>query len=166
MPSSRRLSHPLPRETTMSIRNVAALALLVLASIATADLSAQDRTYYGGRSPADGDNVTPFSGAVKVGNTLYLSGMLGLEGGQVPATAEAEATNVLNAMKAALEGAGMTMNDLVMVQIYSSDVSDYGAFNSVYRTYFTTEFPARAFIGAGTLLFNARFEVLGVAVRR
>ena len=94
-------------------------------------------------------------------------GSLGLDPGQqVPATAEAEATNVLNNIQGSLEAAGMTMNDLVMVQVYSSDVSDYGAFNGVYRTYFTTEFPARAFIGAGTLLFGARFEVLGIAVKR
>jgi 2-iminobutanoate/2-iminopropanoate deaminase len=151
----------------MSIRNVTAVALFALAIAAASSLSAQDRTYHGGRSPADGDSVLPFSGAVQVGNTLYLSGMLGLDPGQqVPATAEAEARNVLNGMQGALEGAGMTMNDLVMVQIYSSDVSDYAAFNGVYRTYFTTEFPARAFIGAGTLLFGARFEVLGVAVKR
>ena len=43
------------------------------------------------RSPADGDGVAPFSGAVWVGNTFYVSGMLGLEGGQVPETAEQEA---------------------------------------------------------------------------
>ena len=43
---------------------------------------------------------------------------------------------------------------------------DYDAFNSVYRTYFTTEFPARAFLGSGTLLFGARFEVMGIAVRK
>ena len=117
------------------------------------------------RSPADGE-VAPFSGAVWVGNTLYLSGTLGLEGGQVPATAEKEATNVLDNIKAVLESAGLTMDDLVTVQVFASDVGDYAAFNGVYRTYFTTEFPARAFIGAGTLLFGARFEVLGIAVRR
>ncbi len=117
------------------------------------------------RSPADGE-VLPFSGAVWVGNTLYVSGNLGLEGGQVPETAEQEATNVLNNIKATLESAGLTMDDLVTVQVFASDVGDYGAFNSVYRTYFTTEFPARAFIGSGTLLFGARFEVLGIAARR
>ena len=110
--------------------------------------------------------VAPFSGAVWVGNTLYLSGTLGLEGGQVPATAEKEATNVLDNIKAVLESAGLTMDDLVTVQVFASDVGDYAAFNGVYRTYFTTEFPARAFIGAGTLLFGARFEVLGIAARR
>ena len=118
------------------------------------------------RSPADGDGVAPFSGAAWVDNTLYLSGMLGLEGGQVPETAEQEAANVLDAMKAVLEGEGLTMDDLVVVQVYASDVADYGAFNSVYRTYFTSEFPARAFLGSGTLLFGARFEVMGTAVKR
>ena len=118
------------------------------------------------RSPADGDGAAPFSGAAWVGNTLYLSGMLGLEGGQVPETAEQEAANVLDAMRAVLEGEGLTMDDLVVVQVFASDVADYGAFNSVYRTYFTSEFPARAFLGSGPLLFGARFEVMGTAVSR
>lgn len=118
------------------------------------------------RSPADGEGLPPFSGAVWVDNTFYVSGMLGLEGGQVPETAEQEAANVLDAIKAVLEGEGLTMDDLVVVQVYSSDVADYAAFNDVYRTYFTSEFPARAFLGSGTLLFGARFEVMGTAVRR
>lgn len=121
--------------------------------------------YVNPRSPADGE-VAPFSGAVWVSNTLYVSGMLGLEGGQVPETAEQEATNVLDNVKSVLETAGLTMDDLVVVQVYASDVADYGAFNGVYRTYFTSEFPARAFLGSGTLLFGARFEVMGIAVRR
>lgn len=121
--------------------------------------------YVNPRAPADGE-VLPFSGAVWVGHTLYLSGYLGLEGGQVPETAEQEATNVLDNIKGVLETAGLTMDDLVVVQVYASDVGDYAAFNGVYRTYFTTEFPARAFLGSGTLLFGARFEVMGIAVRR
>ena len=118
------------------------------------------------RSPADGDQMPPFSGAVWVGSTLYLSGALGLENGAPPATAEAEATNVLNNIQSTLAEAGLTMDDLVWVQVYAADVGDYGAFNSVYRTYFTSEFPARAFLGSGTLLFGARFEVMGIAARR
>lgn len=46
------------------------------------------------------------------------------------------------------------------------DVSDYDAFNRVYATYFHGHYPARAFIGAANLLFGARYEVMGVAVRR
>jgi enamine deaminase RidA (YjgF/YER057c/UK114 family) len=52
------------------------------------------------------------------------------------------------------------------VQVFASDTSDFDAFNRVYRTYFRSEFPARAFIGAGPLLFGARFEVQGIAVKR
>ncbi|MCP5346990.1 MAG: RidA family protein [Pseudomonadales bacterium] len=108
----------------------------------------------------------PFSGAVQVGETLYLSGMLGLENGQVPDSPAREARNVLNAIRGTLEQAGMTMDDLVYVQIFCPDLSLYDTFNRVYRTYFTGEFPARAFIGAGSLLFDAHFEIQAIAVRR
>jgi 2-iminobutanoate/2-iminopropanoate deaminase len=142
---------------------------LVLAACTTAEPAAQaqsTREYVNARSAADPD-ASPFSGAVRVGNTLYVSGSLGLDPGQqLPATAEDEARNVLNNIQATLETAGMTMDDLVSVQVFASDVADYDAFNSVYRTYFTQEFPARAFLGAGTLLFGARFEVMGIAVQR
>jgi enamine deaminase RidA (YjgF/YER057c/UK114 family) len=72
----------------------------------------------------------------------------------------------MNAIRSNLKAAGMTMDDLVSVQIFCSDVKHYQAFNAVYKTYFTKEYPARAFIGAGTLLFGARFEVQGIAVKR
>ena len=148
----------------MSFRALIALAIVAVLGTAASDASAQEVRHINGRSA--GDSGTPFSGAVQVGNTLYLSGSLGLEGGQVPETAEAEATNVLNAIKSTLEAADMTMDDLVQVTIYASDTEDYAAFNGVYRTFFTKEFPARAFVGAGPLLFNARFEVMGIAVKR
>ncbi|MCH8936064.1 MAG: RidA family protein [Gemmatimonadetes bacterium] len=145
----------------------AALVSVALVSAVSADLSAQDiRRYTNPRSAAD-STALPFSGAVLVGNTLYLSGTIGLdENQQVPSTPEAEARLVLNSMQSTLEAAGMTMDDLVSVQVFCSDVAHYAAFNAVYRTYFTKEFPARAFVGAGTLLFDARFEVQGIAVKR
>lgn len=109
----------------------------------------------------------PFSDAVLAGDTLYVAGRLGMdpETGRPPATAEQEARNVLDGIEAVLAEAGMTMDDLVSVQVFCSDVSLYGAFNSVYREYFDDDPPARAFLGSGTLLFGARFEVTGIAVR-
>ena len=136
------------------------LVVLILSAGATAN----ERIYINGNS-AGGDGL-PFSGAVMVGDTLYLSGALGLVNGEVPEDPADEARAVLDSIKGTLEDAGMTMDDLVSVQIFCSDVSTYGAFNEVYRTYFTREFPARAFIGSGPLLFNARFEVQGIAVKR
>jgi 2-iminobutanoate/2-iminopropanoate deaminase len=73
---------------------------------------------------------------------------------------------VLNNVQNVLKQAGMTMDDLVSVQIFCSDVAHYDAFNKVYRTYFKQEFPARAFIGSGKLLFGARFEIQAIAVKR
>ncbi len=143
----------------------AILSVLFLA-VSSLPITAQEaREYVNARSASDTEAL-PFSGAVWVGNTLYLSGTLGLTDGQRPETAEEEARNVMDNVKASLEAAGLTPDDLVSVQVFASDVSDYAAFNEVYRTYFTREFPARAFIGAGTLLFNARFEVQGIAARR
>lgn len=125
--------------------------------------SAQDRSYVNPNT-AGGDGL-PFSGAVMVDDTLYLSGMLGLVNGQVPASAEEEARLIMEQFKDALEEMDMTMDDLVSVTIYCSDVAHYDAFNSVYRTYFTGTYPARAFIGSGALLFDARFEMQGIAVK-
>ena len=130
-------------------------------------LTAQEgRRYISPRSAAD-TALTPFSGAVLVGNTLYLSGKIGLTADRkVPSSAAEEARIVLDDVKGTLAAAGMTMDDLVSVQIFCSDVSHYDAFNRIYRTYFTREFPARAFLGSGPLLFGARFEVQAIAVRR
>ena len=151
----------------MNIRDLVALCILVFAAVISINAHAQDsRTYIDGRSEADGD-VPPYSGAVLVGDTLYLSGNIGIdENREVPDDPADEARNVLNAIKRSVEAAGMTMDDIVSIQVFCSDVAYYQAFNDVYRTYFTREYPARAFIGSGTLLFNARFEVQGVAVRR
>ena len=104
---------------------------------------------------------------MKVGDTLYISGQIGLgPDRKPPAEVADEAKLVLEAVRNQLVKAGMTMDDLVSVQVFCSDVRHYDAFNAVYRTYFTKEFPARAFLGSGTLLFGARFEVMGVAVKR
>ena len=110
----------------------------------------------------------PFSDAVLVdGKTLYLSGRIGLIAGTttVPETAEEEAHLVLQEIRRVLAMAGMTMDDLVSLQIFCSDVSLFARFNAIYRTYFTGNLPARAFLGSGPLLFGARFELQGIAVK-
>jgi len=54
----------------------------------------------------------------------------------------------------------------VWVQVYSPDVSLWEQFNKAYVKLFSQEFPARAFLGSGTLLKRGRFEMLGVAAKR
>jgi reactive intermediate/imine deaminase len=146
-------------EARMRLMQVTALSVLVAGSLA-----AQDRHYF----PPAGDMTTlPVSGAVQVGGTLYISGLIGLlPGRRVPDTPTEEARLVMDDVKKALADAGMTMDDLVSVQVFCSDLSKYAEFNAVYRTYFTKEFPARAFIGVAHVLWDARFEVQAVAVKR
>lgn len=109
----------------------------------------------------------PFSDGVLVGNTLYLAGRLGLDPATnaPPKEVEQEVKNLLDGFKAVLAKAEMTMDNLVFVQVFCPDLTLYSAFNEVYRTYFQKEFPARAFIGSGPLLFGARFEMQGIAVK-
>ena len=151
----------------MTNRNLTKLCTLVFVTLASITVHAQEpRTYINGRSQADG-NVPPYSGAVLVGNTLYLAGALGTdENLEVPDNPADEARNVMNAIKSAVEAAGMTMDDIVSIQVFCTDLSQYQAFNDVYRTFFTQEYPARAFIGVASLLFDARFEVQGIAIKR
>ncbi|MFT5292378.1 MAG: 2-iminobutanoate/2-iminopropanoate deaminase, partial [Planctomycetota bacterium] len=84
--------------------------------------------------------------------------------GQPPADAGEEARLVLDGIRARLELVGLTMDDLVSVQVFCSDVELYGVFNDVYRTYFDGAYPTRSFIGSGELLFGCHFEVNGIAV--
>jgi 2-iminobutanoate/2-iminopropanoate deaminase len=109
----------------------------------------------------------PYSDAVLAGNTVYLAGRIGIdpETGKPPAELEKEIRLLLDGMKTTLAAADLTMDDLVFVHVYCPDLSLYDKFNEVYRTYFTKDFPARAFIGSGPLLRGGHFEAEGIAVR-
>jgi len=104
----------------------------------------------------------PFSSAVMAGNTLYVAGTTDGGGG---GTAAEAAKRVLDNIKRAVEAGGLTMDDLVWVQVFSSDLADYQGFNGVYRTYFKGPMPARAYLGVDHLLGGAKFEVMGIAVK-
>lgn len=109
----------------------------------------------------------PFSDAVKVGNTLYVGGHLGLDPATqlAPKDPEVEARLLMESVKATLAKAGYGLGDLVSVTVYCTDLALYDQFNRIYGSYFHGKYPARAFIGAGSLLRNAHFEISGVAVR-
>jgi 2-iminobutanoate/2-iminopropanoate deaminase len=109
----------------------------------------------------------PFSNAILAGDTLYLAGNIGLDPktGKAPEKIEDEIKILFDGYKATLSAAGMTMDDLVYVQVYCTDLAYYDKFNAAYRTYFSKEFPARAFIGAGSLLRGGHFEMQAIAVR-
>ena len=109
----------------------------------------------------------PFSPGLQLGDTLYVSGHLGVDPavGKAPSDPEVEARQVLQSVDQTLKEAGLTMDDLVYVEIYCTDLNLYSTFNKEYRTFFKVPFPARDFIGVKDLLFGAHFEIMGIAVR-
>ena len=116
----------------------------------------------------DANPQLPFSDGILAGNTLYLAGRIGLDkSGKAPAEINDEIKILLDQVKSVLEQAGMTMDDLVYVQIACTDLSLFDKFNPIYRSYFTTkDLPAREFIGAAALLRGGHFELQAIAVRR
>jgi|SRR5215469_3819168 len=122
----------------------------------------ESRTHF---PPPGGYAALPFSMGVLVGGMFYLAGHLGIDltTRKIPNDVEQEARLMLDGFRATLAKANLTMQDLVYVQIFCSDVSLFDRFNAVYRTYFKEPLPARAFIGSGPLLFGAHFEIQGIA---
>jgi len=159
--------------------NIKLLTLVVAANILTPVLTpVAVQAADAGRSYVTVDSSAaraqlPFSDAVRAGNTLYVSGTLGMDPSTLadPKTARVasdpadEARFALEAVKRTLEAAGYRMDDLVAVQIYCTDLDLYATFNDVYRSFFHDHFPARAFIGINKLVRGARFEVMGTAVK-
>jgi 2-iminobutanoate/2-iminopropanoate deaminase len=148
----------------MKLREIA-VGIMLLVFCAAA--GAADRKYIVKPRAAD-LKALPFSDAVLAGNTLYIAGHLGLDAktGAPPASPEDEAKMVMESVKQTVESAGLTMDDVVSVQIFCTDLKLYETFNGVYKTYFHGDYPARAFIGAASLVRGGRFEVMGIAVKR
>jgi reactive intermediate/imine deaminase len=142
---------------------VVAVLLLVFAVAA----NGADRKYIVNPRPADA-KALPFSDGVLVGNTLYIAGHIGTDPktGQVPADAEQEARLVMDGIKKTVENAGLSMDDIVSVQVFCTDLKLYDTFNGVYKSYFHGDFPTRAFVGTDKLLRNGHYEVLGIAIKR
>jgi 2-iminobutanoate/2-iminopropanoate deaminase len=148
----------------MKLREIAVGIMLLVFCVAA---GAADRKYI--VKPRTGDlKALPFSDAVLVGNTLYIAGHLGLDAktGAPPASPEDEARMVMEGVKQTVESAGLTMDDVVSVQIFCTDLKLFETFNGVYKTYFHGDYPARAFIGAASLVRGGRFEVMGIAVKK
>jgi 2-iminobutanoate/2-iminopropanoate deaminase len=147
------------------------LALVALASLLPAAALAETPVTHfapGGAGVPPIANGAPFSAAVMAGDTLYISGTTDTDPatGKPPADPKDGARRALDNIKRTVERAGLTMNDLVWVQVFTSDLAYFQAFNEVYRSYFTGPMPARAFIGAGSLLGGSHFEVMAIAVRQ
>ncbi|HPB91850.1 MAG: RidA family protein [Rhodocyclales bacterium] len=110
--------------------------------------------------------IGPYSQAVQAGNTVYLSGQIGLD----PATMQmvegidAQIVRVFDNLKAVCEAAGGSLNDAVRVTIYLTDLANFAKVNEVMAQYFTAPYPARAAVGVKSLPRDALVEADAVLV--
>ena len=107
----------------------------------------------------------PFSTAVRAGDTVYLSGALGITpDGKLGDGMEAQARLAMANLGAGLKSAGLGWGDVVKCTVMLDDMADWPAFNQVYVTYFPDgKFPARSAFGADGLALGALLEVECIA---
>lgn len=111
----------------------------------------------------------PFPDGVRVGELVILSGQIGIKPGKlelVPGGIEAETRQTFENLKLTLAAHGMTLVDIVRVQVMLADMSEWPRFNQVYLEFFPDAAPARSAFGANGLALGARVEVEAFAVRR
>lgn len=104
------------------------------------------------------------SSAIRVGNTLYVSGIIG----NTPATRgdiKAQSTEILNRVDRTLKAAGFSKTDIVDATVFMSDMTKFGDMNDVYRPWFGGKFPARATVGIGPVGDDVLLEMMFVAVK-
>ena len=113
--------------------------------------------------------IGPYNQAVKVGNTLYISGQIPL----IPSTMELlngsikeETQLVMEHLLSILEAAGMTFKHVVKSTIYLDDMNNFGEVNQLYGTYFDNDnAPARETVAVKTLPKSVRIEISMIAVK-
>jgi 2-iminobutanoate/2-iminopropanoate deaminase len=109
----------------------------------------------------------PLAEAVRVGDTLYMSGQIGIQPGTlklVPGGIKEEAKQTMANIKTTLEAHGYSLRDVVKCTVMLADISKWGDFNEVYKSFFTEPYPARSAIGANGLAVGAQVEVECIAV--
>ena len=110
--------------------------------------------------------IGPYSQAIKLGNLLFVSGQIPID----PATNEVvkggikeQTERVLENVKAILEAANMTLDDVVMAFVYLSDMADFPQFNEVYSRYFKERPPARVTVAVKSLPRDVKVEIAVIA---
>jgi len=144
------------------VNRIGNFAFAALAAAATA--SAADIEYFA--RPVTSGPALPFSEAVRVGDTLYLSGQVGVVPGTVnlvPGGIGPEAHRVMDNIKGVVEKHGGSMDQLIKCTVFLADIKEWPAFNEVYREYFKANFPARSAFATSGLVYNARVEVECIA---
>jgi len=108
----------------------------------------------------------PFSNGILVGNTLYVAGTQGTDAhGKLEDGIAAQTRAALELIQKIVQGGGMTMGNVVAVNVYLADVNEFGKMNSVYKTFFPDPKPTRTTVQVAGLVNGARIEISAIAVK-
>lgn len=139
------------------------LALACLAFVAQPVLAQE-----GPRIAHQPSSRLPFSAAIQVGNTYWLSGKLGATSetrAMSEGAAGAETHNIMRSFGALLEELGMTFDNVVRSEVYLTHLEDYGEMNEAYAQYFPGDGPSRVAVQVAGLVAGARVEIAMIAVK-
>ena len=109
--------------------------------------------------------IGTYSQAIRTGNLVFLSGQIPLDPATmeiVPGDFEARARRVFDNLKAVVEAAGGSLDDIVKVNVYLTDLSNFATVNAVMADYFSQPYPARAAVGVASLPKGADVEAEAV----
>ncbi len=108
--------------------------------------------------------IGTYSQAVKIGNTVYLSGQIGLDPNSMELVEgiEAQIHRVFNNLKAVTAAAGGSMADIVKLNVFLTDLANFSLVSEVMAEYFTEPYPARAAVGVASLPRGAIVEADGI----
>lgn len=116
--------------------------------------------------PAGATRLAPYSPAVRVGDLVFLSGVVGTKWGTrelAPGGIAAETRQALENVRTVLAAAGLGPRDVVKCTVFLADIRDFEAMNAVYGEFFPTDPPARSAIGVAALPLGARVEIECIA---
>jgi len=118
------------------------------------------------QTPSAPAAIGTYSQAVRAGNTVYLSGQIGLDPHTMTMVdgIDAQIQQVFSNLKAVTEAAGGSLNDVVKLNIYLTDLANFARVNEIMATFFAQPFPARAAVGVSQLPRGALIEADGVMV--
>ncbi len=113
--------------------------------------------------------IGPYSQAIEVNGMVYTSGVVPIDpatGNVVEGDIKVQATRVFDSMKALLEAAGSSCEDVVKTTVFIKDMNDFAALNEIYATYFTGIFPARSCVEVARLPKDVLIEMEAIALKK
>jgi 2-iminobutanoate/2-iminopropanoate deaminase len=142
----------------LSIVLVVIISFLALGMFSNVDKSKRKKVIFTEKAPKA---IGPYSQAILYGETLYISGQLGINPvtNDLPQSIEEQTRQSMANLKAILEEVSMDFKDVVQTHIFLKDIKDFQKVNEIYSNYFEEDFPARATMQVAALPKDGKVEI-------